>query len=515
MTILTTDQMTRLHQLVDAQAQARPDAPMARDPDGQIVSWSALAAASHRAAEALAEAGLRPGDRVMIVAENSAALVAAFYACSRLDAWALLVNARASGPELAAIAQDAGIRMAVYTTGVSPDARAHAEAEGARVFDDAVAPLAIGPTREAEPEPVQADAGQIAALLYTTGTTGKPKGVMLSHGNLLFAGQGAAALRGTAPQDIIYGALPLTHVYGLASMLGAAATAGAQLWFDPRFTPAGLLAAIRGGVSILPAVPQMHALFADHLRAQGLSSLADTALRFVSSGGAPLDPELRRRAERVYGVPMQNGYGMTEATAGITVTHSLPGDDDTSTGLPFPGVEVRLDVPPDANDGVGEILTRGPHVMRGYYRQPEATAAVLGADGWLRTGDLGRLDQAGRLHVVGRLKELIIRSGFNVYPVEVEAALVEHPDVLQAAVVGRVLPGGNEEVVAFVRPAEGAALDEAALRAHLATRLSPYKRPGIYVLADALPATPTGKVLKHKLLAHFADRLPALAEPGG
>ena len=514
MTILSTDTMTRLHQLVDAQAQARPDAPMARDHDGRTVTWGALDAATHRLAGVLGEAGVRPGDRVMIVAENSAALVAAFYACSRLDAWALLVNARASGPELAAIAQDAGIRLAVYTTAVSPDAGTHAQTDGARPFDDPVAPLAIGPAHQADPEPVQADAGQVAALLYTTGTTGKPKGVMLSHGNLLFAGQGAAALRGTAPDDILYGALPLTHVYGLASMLGATATAGAQLWFDPRFTPAGLLAAIRGGVSILPAVPQMHALFADHIRAQGLTTLADTRLRFVSSGGAPLDPELRRRAERVYGVPMQNGYGMTEATAGITVTNSQPGDDDTSTGLPFPGVEVRLDVQADAADGVGEILTRGPHVMRGYYGQPQATAAVLCPDGWLRTGDLGRLDDAGRLYVVGRLKELIIRSGFNVYPVEVEAALVEHPDVLQAAVVGRALPGGNEEVVAFVRPAEGAGLDEPGLRAHVAARLSPYKRPGLYVITDTLPATPTGKVLKHKLIAHFADRLPALAEPG-
>jgi acyl-CoA synthetase (AMP-forming)/AMP-acid ligase II len=216
---------------------------------------------------------------------------------------------------------------------------------------------------------------------------------------------------------------------------------------------------------------------------------------------------LRRRAERFYGLPLQNGYGMTEATAGVTVTRSTPGDGDTSVGTPLPGVEVRLDIPAAAEDGVGEILTRGPHVMIGYYRLPEETAAVLGPDGFLHTGDLGRFDAEGRLHVVGRRKELIIRSGFNVYPVEVEAALTEHPRVIQSAVVGRKVAGGNEEVIAFVLVAPGTELTEADLKAHMADRLSPYKRPNLYVVATELPATPTGKILKHKLLDHFADRL--------
>ena len=501
----------RLHQLIQTQAAARPDARMARDHDGRDVTWGALWQATERLADALAGAGVRPGDRVLIAAENSVALVAGFYACSRLDAWALLVNARATPAELARIADDAGIRLGVYTTEVSPDAAAHAPTDGATAHPCPVAPVAIGPARPATPEPVQDGPEQVAALLYTTGTTGAPKGVMLSHANLLFAGRAAADFRQMSTDDMVYGALPLTHVYGLASMLGSVATVGAQIWFEPRFSPAGLMAAIKGGVSILPAVPQMHALFIDHLRAQGTARLTGSALRVASAGGAPLDPELRRRAERAYGLPLQNGYGMTEASAGITVTRSPPGSDDTSAGPPFPGVEVRLDIPDGAEDGVGEVLTRGPHVMRGYYHQPDATAAVLGPDGWLRTGDLGRFDAEGRLHIVGRRKELIIRSGFNVYPVEVEAALVEHPLVMQAAVVGRKLPGGNEEVVAFLRPAEGAALDEATLKAHVATRLSPYKRPGLYVIADALPATPTGKILKHRLLDHFADRLPALS----
>jgi acyl-CoA synthetase (AMP-forming)/AMP-acid ligase II len=498
---------TRLHQLLEANAASRPAARMARDHDGRDVTWGELLDATEIATEALRARDVRPGDRVLIAAENSVALAAFLFACSRLDAWALLVNARAAGPELERIAADAGPRVSVFTTGASPDARAHAEAAAADRLQTPAGEVALTDAAPVTPEPATAGADQVAALLYTTGTTGAPKGVMLSHGNLLFAGRVSAGYRNMVPADIVYGALPLTHVFGLASMLTAAATAGAQLWLEPRFRPEDLLAALRAGVTIVPAVPQMHAMLVDHARSQGIDRLQGVALRFVSSGGAPLDPELRRRAERFYGLPLQNGYGMTEATAGVTVTRSTPGDGDTSVGSPLPGVEVRLDIPAAAEDGVGEILTRGPHVMMGYYRLPEETAAVLGPDGFLHTGDLGRFDAEGRLHVVGRRKELIIRSGFNVYPVEVEAALTEHPRVIQSAVVGRKVAGGNEEVIAFVLVAPGTELTEADLKAHMADRLSPYKRPNLYVVATELPATPTGKILKHKLLDHFADRL--------
>lgn len=503
--------LTRIHQLIEWHAEQRPHARMARDHDGRDVTWGELHAAACDLSEELRARGVRPGDRVLILAENSVALAALLFATSRLDAWAVLVNARAAGPELERIAADAGPRVTAYTTGASPDAVAHAEAAGAtQLALPRYSPLdtvAMTEPAAVTPEPCSEGTDHVAALLYTTGTTGTPKGVMLSHGNLLFAGQVSSEMRAMQASDIVYGALPLTHVYGLASMLTAVATVGAQLWLEPRFRPDGLLVALMAGVTIVPAVPQMHALLVDHARSRGIDRLDGVALRFVSSGGAPLDPELRRRAERFYGLPLQNGYGMTEATAGVTVTRSSLGCEDTSVGVPFPGVEVRLDIPPGAEDGVGEILTRGPHVMIGYYRKPEETAAVLGEDGFLRTGDLGRLDSAGRLHVVGRRKELIIRSGFNVYPVEVEAALTEHPRVIQSAVVGRKIEGGNEDVIAFVLVAEGAEVTAAELKAHVADRLSPYKRPGAYVIATELPATPTGKILKHRLLDHFADRL--------
>jgi len=446
---------------------------------------------------------------VLVVAENCAALAIAIYAASRLDAVVAPVNARMSAPELSRIRAHADPRAILYTTAVSAEARAHAEAAGARPGTLAGLPVHAEGHLDAEPEPVDPGPGQVAALLYTTGTTGTPKGVMLTHGNLLYGGQASASVREITPADVIYGVLPITHVFGLNSMLISAAWAGATIRLATRFTAAALHAALQGeGISVLPAVPQMHALLMSHVRNLGLSRLDGGRLRYVSSGAAPLDPDWKRRAETFYGLALQNGYGMTESTAGITVTRNPVGTPDVSVGIPFPGVEVRLDfgVGGRSDDGVGEIVTRGPHVMKGYFRDPEGTAQVLSPDGWLRTGDLGRFDPDGKLHVVGRAKELIIRSGFNVYPPEVEAALNDHPAVVQSAVIGRTVPG-NEEVLAFVQTATPGAVTEAELAAHAAERLSPYKRPSRIVITDALPAAATGKILKHRLVEHFATEL--------
>lgn len=496
---------TRLHELAARNAETRPDAPALRDGDGAVLTWGALDAAIGEAAEILRARGVRPGDRVLIVSENAPALVAFFLASALLDAWAVPVNARLVAAELARIRADATPRVEIYVAATSADAARHAESVGALPVETACGTVAIAQNADVEPEPVDVGADQVACLLYTTGTTGRPKGVMLTHGNLLFAGNASAQMRRMHAGDVIYGVLPITHVFGLASMLSAAASVGAELRLVPRFRPEHVLAALHEGVTILPAVPQMHALLVSHARAIGEERLTQSDLRFVSSGGAPLDPELKRRAEAFYGLPLQNGYGMTETSAGVTATRSPLGSGDVSVGLAFPGVEVALDVADGTGDGVGEILTRGPHVMRGYYRNAEETARVMRADRLLRTGDLGRMDEEGRLHVVGRSKELIIRSGFNVYPVEVEAALVEHPKVIQAAVVGRRLEGGNEEVVAFVLVAPGTVLDAAELEAHVEPRLAPYKRPSAYVIETELPATATGKILKHALATRLNE----------
>jgi acyl-CoA synthetase (AMP-forming)/AMP-acid ligase II len=254
----------------------------------------------------------------------------------------------------------------------------------------------------------------------------------------------------------------------------------------------------------------MHALIMDEVSKSGRGRLPPGRLRYVSSGAAPLDPDWKRRAEAFYGVALQNGYGLTETTAGVTLTTKPPGVPDVSVGPALPGVELRLRNV--GADGVGEIQTRGPHVMPGYFRNPEATAAAFDAEGFLCTGDLGRIDSDGNLHIAGRSRELIIRGGFNVYPPEVEAALNDHPRVVQTAVIGRKVEGGNEEVLAFCQADDPAVVSEADLREHVAERLSPYKRPSRIIVTTALPTSPNGKILKQKLIETFRDALDTKEE---
>lgn len=490
------------HDLPDAQAAKRPDARALTDTTGAAWSWADLKAASEDVVAVLKQAGVQRGDRVLILAENCNAAVAALYACSRLGAAAIPVNARQTRQEVERVIAHATPAAILATGAVSPDAMAHADRLGAGEVTGRFGTLHLA-QGQSDPE----GDGDVAVVLYTTGTTGVPKGVMLTHGNLIFGGTASARWRQMTSADVIYGVLPITHVFGLASVVTAAAVEGAEIRFEPRFSAAKLYQALSAGVTLLSAVPQMHALLMQYTREKGFDRLPAGTLRYVSSGAAPLDPAWKRKAEGFYGVALQNGYGMTETTAGVSITRSEPGDPDTSTGPALPGVELRIDeAVPGGGDGAGEVVVRGPNIMKGYFRNPAETAKVLSADGWLRTGDLGRIDEQGRLHILGRSKELIIHGGFNVYPPEVEAALNDHPQVIQSAVIGR-MEEGDEKVIAFCQVAEGCDLTEAALRAFVAERLAGYKRPARIIMATSLPAAPTGKILKHKLFEFFADRL--------
>ncbi|WCR10807.1 acyl--CoA ligase [Paracoccus stylophorae] len=502
--------LTRIHEPLFRQAMAQPDAPALRDHDDRRVTFAELAGIVDELAADLSARGLRPGDRLLILAENCAALVALVMAASRLDAVAVPVNARMTDHELQRIADHSDPRLTVYLAHASPHARDHADLAGATGWQTPLGALAIGGARDASrPDPVRADTGQAAVILYTTGSTGTPKGVMLSHGNLLFGGETSAKIRDMTPADLILGVLPMTHVFGLTSMMMAGMFAGAELWLFPRFSAAAVLDALQEGVTVLPAVPQMHALIMDEAVRRGTRG-APAALRYVSSGAAPLDPDWKRRAEAFYGTALQNGYGLTETTAGVTLTTNPPGVPDVSVGQPLPGVELRLRDP--GPDGVGEIQTRGPHIMIGYFRNPDATAVAFDAEGFLCTGDLGRIDADGNLHIAGRARELIIRGGFNVYPPEIEAALNDHPHVVQTAVIGRRIEGGNEEILAFCQTDDPASVSEADLRAHVTRRLSPYKRPARIIVTTALPTSPNGKILKTRLVETFREELGAERE---
>ena len=500
--------LTRIHEFVSRQVAKRPEAPAIKDCDGQIYSWTAYSGLIDEAETLLRDNGAAPGERVLVIGENCLALPVLMMACSRIGAWAVPVNARMSAVEIARIGAHASPVLTLFTPAVSPEAANHAGSADWENTGFGRLQMCCGAS---DPEDVEAGANPAdapAMLLYTTGTTGDPKGVMLTHANLIFAAGASTDLRALTASDHVYGALPLTHVFGVASMLMASANVGAMVELATRFDPAALFHALKRGATVMPAVPQMHALLMAYAETQGQTTLNAPRLRYVSSGAAPLDPAWKRKAEAFYGLPLQNGYGMTESTAGVSGTRNAIGDPDTSVGPPLPGVEVRLDTTVGADADVGEVLTRGPHVMKGYFRNPQATAQTITPDGWLRTGDLGRIDGQGRLHIVGRAKELIIRSGFNVYPPEVEAALNDHPAVVQAAVIGRHADG-DEEVLAFVQTLSPDAVSANELGAFVAKRLAGYKRPSRIFIVDALPAAATGKILKHKFAAHFADLLAA------
>ncbi|MBW4707153.1 acyl--CoA ligase [Roseobacter sp. YSTF-M11] len=494
---------TRVESFLNDQCAQRPDGFAMSDGTGVEWTWRDLHEASDAAADCLSGHGVQPGDRVVILCENCTAAVAFLFGAWRVGAIAVPVNARQSASELARILDHAAPSVTVLTTAVSPDAIAHADRLGATATTGKYGTVHLAKTHASNPE----DDIRIAVLLYTTGTTGVPKGVMLSHENLRFGGMASAHLREMTCKDVIYGVLPITHVFGLASIVTAASYTGAAIRFEARFSAAKLYAALGRGVTLLSAVPQMHALLMQYTAEQGFARLGSKDLRYVSSGAAPLDPAWKRKAEAFYGVPLQNGYGMTETTAGVSITKNPLGSPDISVGPPLPGVEVRIDESvPGGGHGMGEVLTRGPHVMLGYFRNPSETERALDAGGWMHTGDLGKFDDTGHLHILGRSKELIIHGGFNVYPPEVEAAINEHPQVVQSAVVGR-MKAGDEEVLAFVQVSENCDLTADDLAAFLRDRLTGYKRPAVIVIGTQLPAAPTGKILKHKLLDAFAAQL--------
>ena len=498
----------RIHQLLDRWLDQAPTRPFIHLPDGRSLSFVDLGALTDAAEAELRQLGVRAGDRVLVVAENCPEHAALILAASRVGAWSCGVNARMAPGEVDAFAAKADARLLYFTASGSRAAAGHARRHAG--VASVLPGMQHGAVREqatVEPPPLQDD---VAALIFTSGTTGDPKGVMVTHEGLIHFARISAQSRALGPRDRSYAFVPMTHIFGLATVLLASLWAGAQLVLRPQFDPAELLDALaHHGVTQLQGPPALFSRLLGYLHEQGMEHPEAPALRYVYTGAGPLDLTLKHRVEATFGQALHHGYGLSEYAGSVHLTRMGEQRSDTSVGYVVEDAGVQVTDPATGQalptGERGELWIRGRGLMRGYFRDPAATAAVMKQGGWYASGDLGELHADGALFVVGRLKEMIIRSGFNVYPAEVELALNQLPGVQRSAVVGRPEKDGNEEVIAFVELSPDARFDEAAARERLRAQLAPYKQPSRIVTVAELPTSANGKVLRRQLQERAAQ----------
>jgi long-chain acyl-CoA synthetase len=474
-----------------------------------------LFARSQRLAAGLTELGVGPGDRVVVTMANCPEVSVTYHALWRAGAVVTPATFLLPPQELRHVIADAEAIAVVTTPELVPKV---VEAIGGLphvrfiVCTEPVGGgvLALAELEQADPRPIVPRVDDdLAALLYTGGTTGRAKGVMLSHANLHFTGRSAHAAAHVPGVNRALTTLPLSHAYGLLVTIGALhqRERGVTVllrWFDPT---AFLELIADQGLQVSAVVPTMLQI----LLGMPLEEYDLASLRYLSSGGAPLAREVEQEfRRRVPSVSIRQGYGLTE-TAALISTNPSDGERSGSVGLPVPGTEIEIRDDDDRAlpaGEAGEICARSPGVMRGYWRSPEATAQAV-HDGWLRTGDIGYLDDEGYLYIVDRTKDLIIRGGFNVYPRDVEDALVEHPAVEMAAVVGRPSDRHGEEVVAFVSLRADAEITPDELIAWARDHIGGYKYPRELYVVDGIPLTPVGKidrkVLRGRIVEPAAD----------
>jgi malonyl-CoA/methylmalonyl-CoA synthetase len=477
---------------VHAVAREHPDRP-ALEIDGARATHGEIEAGAARVAGRLAADGIGSGDAVVVSGANSLALVVAYLGTLRAGATVVLANPAYTEVELSHLVSDSGAVMA-FADGDARERLASIAAAGGQlreVVDIARLDEEVGGAPEAAPAPVASD--DVALLAYTSGTTGRPKAVPLTHANLLSSIRAIMLAWRWSADDVLVHALPLSHQHGLGGV-HVTLLAGSRAHIQRKLDPGALCAAMRAeAATVLFAVPAVYErLVADDT--PGRDALA--SLRLLVSGSAPLSPQLAERIAAVAGQTPLERYGTTES--GLDVSNPYDGPRRPGTvGLPLPGVEVALvgdgGAPAQAGEP-GEIVLRGPQVFSGYRGDADANASAFHAGGWFRTGDIGTLHPDGYLEITGRAKDLIITGGMNVYPREVELALELSPDVARAAVVGIDSERWGEEVVAAVVPLPARSVDTRELLGFARSRLAPYKCPKRFVVVDELPLNAMGKV---------------------
>lgn len=480
--------------------------------DGRSITWAELDANVDALARGVINLGLRRGDRLALLLGNSIEFVIAYFGALRAGLVVVPMNPAYTGAEVAVLLSDAGARAVICDgAAVSVAGEAAAAVAGCEVIEvgsqDWQGLLAVGRVPADAGSDAEADAGELAdegvedlaLLLFTAGTSGRPKGAMLTHRALLANIEGLRALTNPAPvlaSDVVLAALPMFHVYGLNTVLGLAVSAGACCVIVDRFDPGDALRLIREHrVTTVAGAPAMYRawLLADGLR-ESLSGV-----RLFSSGGSSLPVPVFEAFAEATGAAIFEGYGMTETSPVVTTT--LVGGEPKagSVGRPIPGVDVRLvdaEGQPCLDNDPGEVCVRGPSVFAGYW--PDRIGGP-DAQGWFRSGDVAFIDADGDLHLVDRRREVVIINGFNVYPREIELAIDALDDVEEVAVVGVPDDHTGEALTALVVARAGSALTAEAVATHCASRLARFKIPGVIRLVDALPHSATGKVAKGRL----------------
>jgi long-chain acyl-CoA synthetase len=465
-------------------------------------TYRELEEASARVAGLLLARGLRPGDRVGIMLPNVPEFAALYYGVLCAGGVVVPMNPLLKAREVAYYVEDSAAMIMFAWHGVAAEAEAGAKLADAEAI--VVEPTAFADLlRSATPanDVVERQPQDTAVILYTSGTTGQPKGAELTHANL---GRNVKVVLSdliqVRPEDVIFGGLPLFHSFGQTCTLNTAVAAGACLTLLPRFDPTAALALIaRDRVTVFAGVPTMYAAL---LNQADRAAYDLSTVRLCVSGGAAMPVEVMRGFEEAFGCIILEGYGLSETSPVASFNHPHAARKPGSIGTPISGVQMRVvdDAGQEVPLGdVGEIAIRGHNVMKGYWRRPEATAEAI-EDGWFHTGDMARVDEDGYFFIVDRKKDLIIRGGYNVYPREIEEVLYEHPAVAEAAVIGLPHPELGEEVAAAValKPSASATTEE--LRDHVKTQVAAYKYPRRVGIVDALPKGPTGKILKREIV---------------
>jgi len=467
----------------------------------ELLSYAELDDATARVAGLLRQRGIEPGDRVGIMLPNVPEFAIVYYGVLRAGGIVVPMNVLLKQREVAFYLGDPEAKL-VFAWHQFADAAEQGAAEaGAECV--LVEPEAFSRLLESTSpvvEMVERAAEDTAVILYTSGTTGKPKGAELTHSNLAINADVMKQVFSISPEDVIFGALPLFHAFGQTCALNTAVSAGAELVLLARFDAGRALEAMeRYGVTVFEGVPTMYSALLHHPERERFDV---GALRLCVSGGAALPVEVLRSFEHAFGCVILEGYGLSETSPVASFNHPDRERKPGSIGTPIEGVEMKLvDLHRrDSEPGEpGEIAIRGHNVMKGYWNRPEATAEAIDADDWFYSGDIAWVDEEGFFFIVDRKKELIIRGGYNVYPREIEEVLYEHPAVREAAVIGIPHPDLGEEVGAAVALKPGERVTEAELRDYVKGNVAAYKYPRHVWFVDELPKGSTGKILKREI----------------